>query len=157
MPELAEPEPADGVRIRAFRPGEDDQAWLAVNARAFADHPEQGGWTQAELDERLAAAWFDADGFLLAVRDGRLLGYHWTKVHSQTPEPLGEVYVLGVDPDAQGMKLGTALLIAGLRHLQAQDLNTVLLYVESDNAAARRLYEGHGFADFARDIQFAND
>jgi len=148
--------PAPGVSLRPFRPGQDDQAWLAVNARAFASHPEQGSWTQADLDVRMAASWFDPAGFLLAVRDGQLLGYHWTKVHDEMPEPMGEVYVLGVDPVAQGMKLGKALLGAGLRHLRERGLRTVLLYVEADNQAARALYDSFGFALFARDIQFAH-
>jgi mycothiol synthase len=153
--ELPDPELPDGVSLRSFRPGADDEAWLAVNARAFASHPEQGSWTKADLDDRIAAPWFDPAGFLLAVRDGQLLGYHWTKVHEETPEPMGEVYVLGVDPAAQGLKLGKALLTAGLRQLKDRGLSTVLLYVEADNSTARRLYEGLGFSVFARDIQFA--
>jgi mycothiol synthase len=154
--ELPEPQLPDGVSIRAFRPGSDDDAWLAVNARAFASHPEQGQWSQADLAARLAAPWFDPAGFLLAVRDEQLLGYHWTKVHTEMPEPMGEVYVLGVDPAAQGLKLGKALLAAGLRHLRGRGLAGVLLYVEADNDAARSLYEGVGFEVFARDIQFAH-
>lgn len=153
--ELGEPQLPEGVSLRTFRPGVDDQAWLAVNARAFASHPEQGTWKQADLDDRIAASWFDPAGFLLAVRDGQLLGYHWTKVHTEAPAPLGEVYVLGVDPAAQGLKLGKALLVAGLRHLRDRGLDTVLLYVEADNSTARSLYEGLGFSVFARDIQFA--
>jgi mycothiol synthase len=153
--DLPEPHLPDGVTLRAFRPGTDDQAWLAVNARAFASHPEQGRWTQADLADRLAAPWFDPAGFLLAVRGDQLLGYHWTKVHTETPEPMGEVYVLGVDPAAQGLKLGKALLVAGLRHLRERELGTVLLYVEADNSTARGLYEGLGFTTYARDIQFA--
>lgn len=152
---LAEPRLPDGVRIRPFQPGLDDQAWLAVNARAFASHPEQGRWSRSDLDDRVAAPWFDPAGFLLAVRGDELLGYHWTKVHTDTPEPVGEVYVLGVDPTAQGLKLGKALLGAGLRYLHERGLATVLLYVEADNAPARALYEGLGFTVFARDIQFA--
>lgn len=153
--ELPEPQLPDGVSIRTFQPGSDDQAWLAVNASAFASHPEQGRWSQADLADRIAAPWFDPAGFLLAVRDSQLLGYHWTKVHTETSEPMGEVYVLGVDPAAQGLKLGKALLGAGLRHLRDRGLSAVLLYVEADNDAARGLYEGIGFTVFARDIQFA--
>ncbi len=92
-----------GVDVRAFRPGADDAAWLAVNAAAFASHPEQGRWTQADLQARIDEPWFDAAGFLLADRDGELLGYHWTKMH---PGDLGEVYVLGIAPAAQGLGLG---------------------------------------------------
>lgn len=156
---LAEPErPAAGVVIRPFVPGSDDAAWLAVNARAFADHPEQGGWTQRDLDGRLRAEWFDPAGFLLAERDGRLLGYHWTKVHRDAVDeaglPLGEVYVLGVDPAAQGMRLGSALLDAGLRHLALRGIRTVLLYVDESNQTAVRLYRKAGFETFAVDVQW---
>ncbi|HTZ45813.1 MAG TPA: mycothiol synthase [Jatrophihabitans sp.] len=152
---IAAPALPDGVVIRPFEPGADDGAWLAVNARAFAHHPEQGGWTQHDLDQRLAAAWFDPAGFLLAWRGGELLGYHWTKVHAEFDPPLGEVYVLGVDPAAQGLRLGSALLAAGLRHLTGRGLGTVLLYVEQDNATAVHLYEKAGFGRYAVDIQYA--
>ncbi len=152
---LAEPRLPDGVQIRTFQPEFDSDAWLAVNARAFASHPEQGRWSRADLDDRIAAPWFDPAGFLLAVREEQVLGYHWTKVHTDTSEPMGEVYVLGVDPAAQGLKLGKALLGAGLRYLHERGLGTVLLYVEADNGPARALYEGLGFTVFARDIQFA--
>jgi mycothiol synthase len=105
-----DPPLADGIAVRAFRPGADDAAWLGVNAAAFATHPEQGRWTQADLQARLDEPWFDAAGFLLAERDGELLGYHWTKVHG---DGAGEVYVLGIAPAAQGLGLGKALLIRG--------------------------------------------
>lgn len=155
LAEVAEQPLPEGVRIRPFVPGQDDAAWLAVNARAFAGHPEQGRWRQHELDLRLRADWFDPAGFLLAVSGDRLLGYHWTKVHAELEPPAGEVYVLGVDPDAQGMRLGSALLAAGLRHLLGRGLRTVLLYVEQDNAAAVRLYQRAGFTTHSADIQYA--
>lgn len=145
------PELADGVRIRAFRPGQDDAAWLEVNAAAFATHPEQGRWTQADLDARMAESWFDADGFLVAERDGRMLGYHWTKIH---PDGDGEVYVLGVAPRAQGMGLGRVLLVCGLRHLADRGCPRVLLYVDGDNTGAMRMYERDGFRRFDLDIQW---
>ena len=90
-----------GVTVRTFRPGADEEAWLAVNRRAFAHHPEQGSWTMADLRLRESEAWFDPDGFFLAERDGRLAGFHWTKVHQPDGgpggAPVGEVYVVGVD------------------------------------------------------------
>jgi mycothiol synthase len=142
------------VRIRPFVPGQDDAAWLAVNARAFAAHPEQGRWRQHDLDLRLQAGWFDPAGFLLAVSEGKILGYHWTKVHTELEPPVGEVYVLGVDPAAQGMRLGSALLAAGLRHLLDRGLHTVLLYVEQDNPAALRMYQRAGFSTHSTDLQY---
>jgi len=138
----------DGVRIRPFRPGEDDAAWLALNARAFADHPEQGAMTPADLGRRLSEPWFDPDGFFLAELDGRMVGFHWTKVHDNG---IGEVYVLGTDPAAQGRGLGRLLTLTGLHHLRRRGLDCVLLYVESDNTAAVAVYRRLGFAFVATD------
>jgi mycothiol synthase len=143
-----------GITLRPFVPGQDEDAWLAVNARAFAHHAEQGAWTARELRLREAEPWFDPAGFLLAVRDdGSLAGFHWTKVHPGPP-PIGEVYVLGVDPSAQGMRLGPALTVAGLRYLRDRGLADVLLYVDDDNPAAVRLYQRLGFTEWDADVQF---
>lgn len=144
--------PAPGVTIRPFEVGRDEDAWLAVNAAAFATHPEQGSWVRADLAAREADPWFDPAGFLLAERDGVLLGYHWTKVHD---DGTGEVYVLGIHPDAQGLGLGAALLDAGLGHLAARGCAEVLLYVDDDNATAVRLYEKAGFGRYDVDVQWA--
>jgi mycothiol synthase len=146
-----DPPLADGIVVRPFRPGADDSAWLAVNAAAFASHPEQGRWTQADLDARMAESWFDPEGFLLAERGDELLGYHWTKVH---PDGSGEVYVLGVSPAAQGLGLGNALLVRGLRHLATVGCREVLLYVDGDNPGALRLYERAGFHRHDLDVQW---
>jgi mycothiol synthase len=153
------------VRVLPFRPGRDEAAWLRVNARAFDWHPEQGRMTRADLELREAEPWFDPAGFLMAWRgdpgaDGTLLGSHWTKVHpagDAGPDPVGEIYVLGVDPDAQGLRLGGALTDLGLAHLRRQGLGSVLLYVEEDNAAAVRLYERRGFTRFAVDVSWRRD
>ncbi len=144
----------EGVAIRSFVPGRDENAWLAVNAAAFADHAEQGRWTRDDIDAREAEPWFDPAGFLLAERAGTMLGFHWTKVHDDST---GEVYVLGVDPQAQGMRLGPALLVAGLVHLRGRGLDTVMLYVDESNTAAMRLYERFGFARHDVDVQYRRD
>ena len=146
-----DPPLAEGIEVRAFRPGADDAAWLAVNSAAFASHPEQGHWTETDLQARLDESWFDAAGFLLAERDGRLLGYHWTKVHA---DGAGEVYVLGIAPEAQGLGLGKALLTRGLRYLAGRGCPEVLLYVDGDNPAAIALYERAGFSSYDLDVQW---
>ncbi|MEU9130202.1 mycothiol synthase [Kitasatospora sp. NPDC048540] len=141
-----------GIELRTFRPGEDDEAWLRLNALAFAHHPEQGSWTGADLADRLAEPWFDADGFFLAVRDGEPVGFHWTKVH---PDGLGEVYVVGVAPGEQGSGLGRVLTAAGLRHLLLErKVPAVLLYVDADNPAALRVYERLGFTIHEVDLMY---
>lgn len=155
---IPEPVLPPEVALRSFRPGIDDKAWLALNARAFADHPEQGRWTPDDLRVRLAEPWFDPDGFLLAERDGQLLGFHWTKIHAgaaRQHEPIGEVYVLGVDPRAQGLGLGRALTLAGLRYLRRKRLTQAMLYVDESNRAAVALYTGLGFNRWSVDVSFA--
>ena len=152
LSDVPDVDPPPGVRIRTFVPGQDEETWLAVNAAAFATHPEQGRWTLRDLAAREAEPWFDPAGFLLAERDGAVIGFHWTKLH---PDGLGEVYVLGVDPAAQGMHLGPALLTAGLRYLAGRGAPEVLLYVEDDNQKALALYERFGFHRYDRDVQYS--
>lgn len=154
---VPEPRLPEGVTLRPFRPGVDDESWLAVNSRAFADHPEQGRWTLEDLRLRMAEPWFDPDGFLLATDStGRLLGFHWTKVHGGTSDrgPIGEVYVVGVDPEAHGRGLGKALTVAGLRHLRDRGLDQVMLYVDESNTAAVALYQRLGFARWTADVHY---
>lgn len=147
-----EPSPAADVTVRTFEPGADEDAWLRVNAAAFAHHAEQGAWTREDLESREAEPWFDPAGFFLAERAGRLVGFHWTKIHE---DGTGEVYVLGIDPAAQGLRLGPALLIRGLRHLAERGCPEVLLYVDDDNDTALRLYERTGFHRHDLDVQWA--
>lgn len=153
--DMAEAVLPPGVTIRTFVPGQDDAAWLAVNSAAFAHHPEQGALTQRDLDDRKAEPWFDPKGFFLAERDGELIGFHWTKVHAE--EQLGEVYVLGIRPDAQGGGLGKALTAIGLRHLAAEGLPTAMLYVDADNKAALTVYERMGFATHEVDLMYRTE
>ncbi|MCV7411124.1 mycothiol synthase [Mycobacterium florentinum] len=158
--------PTQGVRVRTYAGTDDDAELLRVNNAAFAAHPEQGGWTAADLAERRSEPWFDPAGLFLAFGDtesdsARLLGFHWTKVHLDQPR-LGEVYVLGVDPLAQGRGLGQMLTAVGIESLarrlqQPEDPGdvTVLLYVESDNVAAVRTYQRQGFTTYSIDTAYA--
>jgi mycothiol synthase len=148
----------DGITVRTFVPGDDDAAWLGVNNRAFHDHPEQGGWDDATLQGRMGEAWFDPEGFLLAFDADGLAGFCWTKVHAATdlePEPLGEIYVIGVDPSRHSRGLGRALTVAGLESLAARGIRTGMLFVDGANAPAVGLYESLGFRTHRHDRAYA--
>jgi mycothiol synthase len=150
-PAFPQVELPDGVSIRTFVPGQDEEAWLRVNARAFATHPEQGRMTLDDLRLRMDEPWFDPAGFLLAERGSSLVGFHWTKVH---PDGLGEIYVLGVDPDAAGLRLGLPLAIAGLVSLRDRGVSEAMLYVDESNAKAMRLYDKLGFTPWTSDVTY---
>ncbi|SFW57131.1 mycothiol synthase [Amycolatopsis australiensis] len=155
------PEPVlrDGVSLRTFVPGQDEDAVARVNARAFDWHPEQGALTADDVRADERRPWFDADGFFLAEQKGEVVGFHWTKVHEPVPgrfggERVGEVYVVGVDPAAQGGGLGRALTLAGLRYLASRGLRQIILYVEGDNAPALAVYTKLGFRRHETDVQY---
>ena len=156
VPESVVPQ---GISIRTYAGREDHPELLRVNNAAFSWHPEQGGWTDADVAGRVGEAWFDPGGLFLAFDDvtGRLLGFHWTKVHDAADHATGEVYVVGVDPAVQGRGLGRLLTLIGIDHL-ARRLGpgaAVMLYVESDNVAAVRTYEGLGFTVASVDTAYS--
>lgn len=150
LPDITWP---DDITVRTFVRGQDEDAWLAVNAAAFATHPEQGSWTRADLEDRLAQPWFDPAGFFLAVDAlGTIAGFHWTKVEGDE----GEVYVVGVSPTHQGQGLGRALTLQGLHHLQeTRHVPAIVLYVDGTNTSAHHLYTTLGFTTAALHVQYA--
>lgn len=149
----------DGFTVRPFEVGRDEERWLRVNARAFADHPEQGRMTLADVRERTHEPWFDPHGFLLIEHGSDLAAFHWTKVEPTQPghsvPGSGEVYVVGVDPDYQGRGLGTVTTLIGLHHLRNCGLANATLYVEGDNAPALATYHRLGFERSAVDVMYA--
>ncbi len=161
-PDLDEAVVPDALTVRPFEPGRDEHAWLAANAAAFAHHPEQASLTLGDLEQRMGEPWFDPKGFILVVPHGQpdvVAAFHWTKVHpagDEGPEPVGEVYVVGVDPAYQGSGLGRPLTLLGLRHLQDQGVEGVFLYSDGDNAAALRTYDRLGFTTVATDRMYSH-
>lgn len=151
----------DGTTARAFVPGHDEAAWVVVNNRAFAGHPEQGAWTVDMLRAREQEPWFDPDGFLLAFDADGLAGSCWTKVHPaqppHEPQPLGEIYVIGADPSRHGRGLGRALTTAGLAHLATRGITVGMLFVDAANEAAVGLYRALGFVTHRTDRAYGLD
>ena len=149
--------PGAATDIGPFLPGTDDAEWVALNALVFAGHPEQGALTLTDLEARQSEPWFDAGDFLLA-RDrasSRILGYNWLKI--EPGDAVGEIYVIGVHPDAAGQGLGRRLMLAGLERLRSRGAATAALYVEADSTGAVHLYRSLGFADHTVDVQYRRD
>jgi mycothiol synthase len=152
--------------IRTFISSLDNQAFLALNNKVFADYPDQGGWSEDDLKVRVNESWFDDKGFFVAEDKGELIGFCWTKIHgahthSHTGsdidhghEALGEIYVLAVNPDYKGQGVGRDLTITGLNYLKYQGLNNVMLYVEVENKPAFKLYKSLGFNEFGSDVMY---
>jgi mycothiol synthase len=135
------------VVTRPFEPGRDDEAWLDINNRAFAGHPEQGGWTLEDLHERTTADWFDPEAFLMVdSEDGTgLLGSCWNKVHHESRPVMGEIYIISVDPARHGAGWGRALTVAGLQWIAARGITVGMLYTTASNTPAVALYTALGF------------
>lgn len=154
MPLDEKPTWPEGVEVRSFRPGEDDDEWVRVNRRAFADHPEQGAVEVAGLRALMQEEWFDPQGFLVAEDAEGMAGFCWTKIPDGAH---GEIYAIGVDPDRQGRGLGRALVVAGLAHIAGTGVPEATLYVEADNDPARSLYRDLGFVTDHADRAYAAD
>jgi mycothiol synthase len=151
----------EGTTVRTFRVGEDEAAWVPVNNRAFAGHPEQGAWTVEMLQAREQEDWFDPEGFVLAFDADGLAGFCWTKVHPpqppREPDALGEIYVIGADPSRHGRGLGRALTTAGLESLATRGITVGMLYVDADNEAAVGLYRALGFVTHRTDRAYGRE
>lgn len=143
---------ADGIVIDSFRSGIDDTAWVELNARVFAAHPEQGSITLGDLHARMTEPWFDADDFLVARDGDEVIGYNWLKIEN-SDEP-GEIYVVGVDSRFVGRGLGRRLMNSAFDRLRSRGITTAALYVDADNEGAVHLYRSLGFTDHTVDVQY---
>ncbi|MHB8375691.1 MAG: mycothiol synthase [Dehalococcoidia bacterium] len=150
--------PLPGARIRPFRPGADDQPWLALNNRIFAAHPENGAWTLDDLRARIAQPWFEPRDFLLLEADAGLAGFCWVKVEQRGDEGrVGEIYVIGVAPEQRGRGFARYLLAAAMRHMATRGARTAAIYVDATNLAALALYEAAGFHRHHVDVCYTRD
>ncbi len=143
-------EPADPVPTRPFTDSDRD-ALRAVNNAAFAGHPDQGGWSVADLDAALAQPWVDPNGIRLYEHDAELKGFCWTKIHRYHDQPVGEIYVIALDPSVHGQGLGGPMTAAGIKWLYDQGIRRLMLYVEGTNAPAIAAYAALGMTTIATD------
>ena len=150
--------------IRTFLPGIDNAEWLEFNNQAFKDHPEQGNWSEKDLQTRLAESWFDPNGFFVAIEDSKMIGFTWTKIHGghshkhdkdseqHDHDPIGEIYITAVSKT--GVGLGKVLTETALAYLKRSGLTSAMLYVDSDNEKALNLYTSLGFVESAQDVVY---
>ena len=133
--------------IRTFDPAKDKNRWLALNNKIFANHPDQGNWALADLENRMTENWFDPEGFFLAVKDVEIVGFAWTKIHQDlvNQEPVGELYVVGVDQDHAHQGIGRAVSVTAINYLVEKGLKRSMLYVDADNEKGLALYTSLGF------------
>jgi mycothiol synthase len=133
--------------IRTFNPAKDKNSWLALNNKVFTNHPDQGNWALADLENRMTENWFDPEGFFLAVKGDEIVGFVWTKIHQDfvNQEPVGELYVVGVDPDHYRQGIARAVSVAAINYLVAKGLKHSMLYVDADNEKGLALYTSLGF------------
>ena len=160
------PEIDPQIPIRSFLPGLDESAWLELNNSAFTGHPEQSNWQARDLEIRSKEGWFDPRGFLIAEIEGAMAGFCWTKIHGghthrhsageteHDHDPIGEIYIMGVNPKFQGRGIGRAVTIAGLKHLRYEGIFSAMLYVDADNQNAIKLYKSLGFTEWGRDVLY---
>jgi len=141
------PDTDHGFTIESFNPKLHKDAWLALNNKVFADHPDQGNWVMQDLENRMAEPWFDSDGFFIAIDNGQLVGTCWTKIHHDlvNQAPVGELYVVGVDPEFMGHGIGRAVSIAAMNYFFNKGITEAMLYVDADNTKGLKLYESLGF------------
>jgi mycothiol synthase len=160
LPSLARPQ-----SLRTFRVGADEKAWLELNNRAFKDHPDQSNWSERDLEIRKQEDWFDPKGFIIATENAggdteKMIGFCWVKIHGGTKhqdhdhDPIGEIYVMGVDPASQGQGVGKEVTLAGLHFMQDQGIFSAMLYVDAANDAALALYSSLGFTEWGRDVLY---
>ena len=150
------PPNGEGIPTRPFICGVDDEAFLEVNSRAFSWHPEQGSLDLSKLNDLFKEEWFDDEGFLLLEVKNRLAGFCWTKIHHQGDLTVGEIFAIAVDPDFHGRGFGKPLTISGLNYLANAGADLGMLYVESDNKPAIRIYEDIGFTHFSTNRAYRN-
>jgi ribosomal-protein-alanine N-acetyltransferase len=99
----------------------------------------------------------DAPGFLVAERDGEVLGYVVGDLTPNYGRDIGHIKDLAVREDARGQGIGGALLDRGLLALSLDGAAVVKLEVRETNEAALSLYLDAGFEPMRRVPRYYQD
>lgn len=145
------------IDLVPFEVGKDEEAWLKLNNAAFGNHPEQGAWDIKTLQSRFRQPWFDPKRFYLYKEGEKLIGFCWIKIHEEFNEPLPEIYVIAVDPEYKGNRIGQSMLAKVLKVLKQDGFHEIMLYVDSTNEPALRLYEKFNFKIDHIDMAYVGD
>jgi len=143
-----DPEPPEGVILRAHRPGEEREVW-AVHQEAFRDtwgHEEDEPYEEW-VEDRVSTPSFDPALWVVADAGGEIAGISLCRVRNGQ----GWVGVLGVRPRWRRRGLGAALLRESFRRFWEHGERTVGLGVDGESpTGAARLYEREGMRVYHR-------
>lgn len=108
-----------------------------------AFYPE--GWRVRHRQETRTACEEDPSSMWVAVSDSAVVGFVATRLHES--DRMGEIHVIGVDPDHQGQGVGSQLIAFALDRLREAGMPLAMVETGADpgHAPARRAYERAGF------------
>lgn len=118
------------------------------------DVQAEGPRAGARVSESIAPATRDDALVLVAVAEGRLVGY--ASVHRVKPSFTRHVGVFSteVHPEYQRRGIGRALMRASQEWAKGRGIERLELYTRADNDRARALYESEGFTEESKRVRF---
>lgn len=148
---IPEPQLPAGYILRHVASDSDIAAWVAAFNNSFIDH-----WNHHPETIESHAHWLKNPNYkperdLIAVApDGTLAAFCFCTINSAENERNGKsegwIEKLGTVRGYRQQGLGTALLLAGMRRLKEDGVETACLGVDTNNpSGALRLYEAVGF------------
>jgi mycothiol synthase len=143
--ELETPEWPEGVSVRTFVRGADDEAVYEAQNDAFSDHFEHAAWPYEAWRQWAFVESFDPSMWFLAADGDEIAGVCLCRVESGEGSELGWVNVLGVRPPWRRRGIGRALLLHAFAEFRARGKIGARLSVDGLNpTGAVALYEGVG-------------
>jgi mycothiol synthase len=162
LPRVVPSPPPEGVRIRTYRPGEDDQRWWEAWTEAFGDHWGQMSMTLAYWSWYTRRPTFNPEISLVAATGPKLqeiVGFCHCRIDGRPGAPTGRKSGLlrwvGVRRAWRRKGLGDALTRAGLIALREAGAERVYLGVDHGSwTGADRLYLRNGFTVAQRNLYY---